>query len=358
MSDPIQLISVTSALSVIDKSDALCGWTAYRIADGVLDVARRALIVFDETLREVKAQAVEDGRLEAGQPATRKMRDEAQAEAWRSLSFVRTYAEDPRRARNDIAGLRRETDIDLDTHHQYEFSATKLGNAVHDALDSWLLTGHRPGCHPEMMAMMDQAERWLDAEQPEPILAEATGLNFEHGYAGRTDLVAIVNYLDRGRVPCEIDWKTSRKSYTGFGRDEGPTTPYPEAGLQLSAYSRFEKVIRWDHSNRLEKQGQRGRYYYVEDEDLAWAQPMPAVEGGLVVHITPEHCNAHPVVLDEWLWETWLYTLENARRVNSPTYNRIIGPAQAPAGRPNLRVPDDPQLRLVTDTDAPEVSAD
>jgi hypothetical protein len=204
-----------------------------------------------------------------------------------------------------------------------------------------VLTGRAPiGVHPEMREMVNRVGRWLDEEQPEPILAEATGINLKHGYAGRTDLVAIVNYLDRGRVPCVIDWKTSRKSYTGFGRDEAVTMPYPEAGQQCMAYSRFEHVVRWDRSNRLEKQGQRGRYYYVEDEDLAWAQPMPEVEGGLVVHITPEHCNAHPVVLDEWLWETWLYTLEEARRVNSSTYARIIGPAQAPSGRPGLRVPE------------------
>jgi hypothetical protein len=41
--------------------------------------------------------------------------------------------------------------------------------------------------------------------------------------------------------------------------------------------------------------------------------PMPEVDGGLVVHISPEHCDAYPINCDESVFECFLFMIEIAR---------------------------------------------
>jgi len=331
---PVQLLSVTAALGLIGDPGGLTGWTANRVADGVLDVVRRAFDVWNETLKELKAEAGVD-------QATRSMRYQAEAEAWRSLGFVRDFYDDPSKARNNLARLRFEPDINPDTNVQYELSASGLGTAFHDTADRWLMTGRRPdAAHPEVVPLLDQFDRWLDVHQPEPVLLEYTGINMTRGYAGRGDAILVVNFLDRGRVPVVVDYKTSRRSFATRGSREVDTTPYSSAAVQVAAYSAFEHVVRWDRSVRVEESLRSKRWYYVDDADLALALPMPETEGGLVIHVTPDHCTSHEVVIDDWLLETWLYYLEAARRELSPRMGRVIGPAQAPPDGPNMRTPE------------------
>lgn len=335
MAEPIQLVSVTSVLGVIGDPGGLTGWTANRITDGVLSVVQEALHQRDDVLRELKAEA-------GVSQSTMSMRDRADAEAWRSLGFVRDYYSDPARARYIMSGLRFQPDIDPDTNTQYELGAGKLGEAFHDAADRWMVTGHRPdAAHREVVPLLDQFDRWLDVHQPEPLLAEYTGINLTRGYAGRGDLVAIMNYLDHGRVPCVIDYKSSRRSFGTRNGLQIETTPYPSAGVQVAAYRRFEHVVRWDRSLRLEKSvGGGGRWYYVYDTDLDMALPMPETVGGVVIHVTPDHCTSHEVAMSDWLDETWLYFLEAARRELSHEMKNLVGPAQAPPQGPNMRVPE------------------
>jgi hypothetical protein len=334
MTEPIQLLSVTSALGLIGDPGGLSGWAANRVTDGVLDVVRKALIERDVVLRELKAAA-------GVEQSTIAMRDRADAEAWRALGFVRDYFDDPSKARNALSRLRFEPDINPDTNRQYELSASGLGNIFHDTADRWLLTGHRPdAAHAEVVPMLDQFERWLDVHQPEPVLLEYTGINLQRGYAGRGDAVMVMNFLDYGRVPVVVDYKTSRKSFATRGTREVETTPWSSAAVQVAAYRAFSHVVRWDRSLRVERSLSARRWYYVDDADLEVALPMPETVGGVVIHVTPDHCTSHEVVIDEWLAETWLYYLEAARREMSPNMKHVIGPAQAPPSGPNMRTPE------------------
>jgi hypothetical protein len=45
------------------------------------------------------------------------------------------------------------------------------------------------------------------------------------------------------------------------------------------------------------------------------AQPVPAVDTGLVIHITPEACEAYPIVCDESVFEAYLAVQDAARWV-------------------------------------------
>ena len=40
---------------------------------------------------------------------------------------------------------------------------------------------------------------------------------------------------------------------------------------------------------------------------------MPEVDGGIVVHVTPDHCDAYIVKCDETIFERFLFIVEAAR---------------------------------------------
>jgi hypothetical protein len=44
--------------------------------------------------------------------------------------------------------------------------------------------------------------------------------------------------------------------------------------------------------------------------------PIPEVDTGLVIHITPEHCHAYPMRCDEDVHAAFLYLLEGFRWVD------------------------------------------
>ena len=57
----------------------------------------------------------------------------------------------------------------------------------------------------------------------------------------------------------------------------------------------------------------RRRYYLLGPQERELAVPVPPVDGGVVIHITPEHCIAYPVKCDVEVHEAFLYVLEAAR---------------------------------------------
>ncbi len=180
-------------------------------------------------------------------------------------------------------------------------SSTDLGTEFHRLAEEYSLTGERPACDDEMRPYLDQFDGLLQKLQPEVLAAEMTVYHALYGYAGTLDAVWLVN-----GVPYIIDYKSSKKSRDKKGN---PTTPYPEAGLQLAAYRFAEfgaawRVRRWENFRR--------RYYLLGPDERQMAVPIPKVEGGLVIHVTPEHCNAHPMRCDEAVHERFLYKIESA----------------------------------------------
>jgi hypothetical protein len=61
--------------------------------------------------------------------------------------------------------------------------------------------------------------------------------------------------------------------------------------LQLAAYRHAEFAAVW-RARRFEQYSRR--YYLLNPEERAMALPMPKTDGGLVIHITPEHCDVYP----------------------------------------------------------------
>jgi hypothetical protein len=104
------------------------------------------------------------------------------------------------------------------------------------------------------------------------------------------------------------DYKSTRKHLDNQGR---PTTPYPEqVALQLAAYRWAKHAAIW-RPRRLERF--RRRYYLLGPSEQAMAVPVPEVDTGLVIHISPEACEAYPIVCDEDVFEAYLAAQDAAR---------------------------------------------
>lgn len=181
-------------------------------------------------------------------------------------------------------------------------SATELGTAVHDAAEEYALTGVKPVVDDEVKPYLEQFDRWAQVWQPKYLAAEAAVYNLTFGYAGTLDAIAEV-----GGLKCIVDYKSSKKSVDLDGQRTGP---YPEAALQLAAYRHAELMATF-RARRFEKF--RRRYYLLSDAEAQMGVEMPEVEGGLVLHITPEHCDAYPVKCGEDVFEAFCYLIENFR---------------------------------------------
>ena len=182
-------------------------------------------------------------------------------------------------------------------------SATELGTMVHAACESYALTGERPEVDPEVLPFLDRFDAWLGRYGPVYQAAEVAVFHPDLGYAGTAD-----GFLTIDGVRYIFDIKTSRKAVDAQGK---PTTPYPEqVALQLAAYRWARYAAIW-RPRRVEKF--RRRYYLLGPDERAMAVPVPEVDTGLVIHITPEACEAFPIVCDEPVFESYLAVQDSAR---------------------------------------------
>lgn len=197
-------------------------------------------------------------------------------------------------------------------------SATELGTAVHDACELYALNGERPVVDAEVLPYVIQFEKWCQQFQPTYEAAEMTVFSPTYGYAGTLDAIATV-----GGSKVIIDYKSSRKSWDDQGN---ATSPYPETALQLAAYRYAELAAVW-RPRRTEIF--RRRYYLLDPTEKTQAVPVPVVDGGIVLHITPEHASAYPVRCGPDMHEAFLFVLE-AARFAFETSKHVYGPVLQP----------------------------
>lgn len=195
-------------------------------------------------------------------------------------------------------------------------TAAQLGTDVHAACEEYALTGIRPEVDDEVRPFLDQFDTWLNRFQPSYQATEVCVYHPTFGYAGQSDA-----FLTIDGVRFIVDYKTSRKTLDKAGRLR---TPYPEqVALQLAAYAHAELAAVW-RPRRMEKF--RRRYYLLGPEEREAAVPVPEVDAGLAIQITPESCTAYPVTISEPVFEAFLHVQESARWVNE-TSKKVMGQA-------------------------------
>lgn len=199
-------------------------------------------------------------------------------------------------------------------------SATELGTAVHEACERYALTGTRPEVDDEVRPFLDRFDDWLGRFGPVYQATEVAVFHPELGYAGTAD-----GFLTIDGVRYIFDIKSTRKALDSSGN---PSTPYPEqVALQLAAYRWATYAAVW-RPRRAEKF--RRRYYLLSPDERAAAVPVPEVDTGLVIHITPEACEAFPMVCDESVFESYLAAQDAARWLFQDS-RRVMGEPLVPA---------------------------
>lgn len=201
-------------------------------------------------------------------------------------------------------------------------SATKLGQDVHACCETYVVTGKRPAfgtplpngtLDAEVEPYLDSFELWLERFQPEYVAAEVVVYNERYGYAGQADGYAVVE-----GTPCIIDYKSAKESFDTRGNRRKPWT---DVAMQLAGYRHAPKAAVW-RARRFESYGRR--YYLLNADERELAVPPPTVEGGLVIHLTPDHCDVYPVDCGDSVFDAFLYAIEGARWT-SVTSKRVLG---------------------------------
>ncbi|MGQ9348916.1 PD-(D/E)XK nuclease family protein [Mycolicibacterium gilvum] len=280
--DDLQLWSVTTIIGALDKP-ALLYWAAQQTAEAAIDRAATWMAM------------VEDG-------------DRAGAVKW--LRDARFRA--PKTA----------------------LSASSLGTIAHAMCEQYALTATRPSKDQvtEMVVreggdqvdidsevdtlgrMLNQFDDWLNRFQPSYQATEVCVYNPTYGYAGQADA-----FLTIDGVRFIADYKSSRETLDTRGQLR---KPYPEqVGLQLAAYRYAEAAAVW-RPRRTEKYGRR--YYLLSATEQELAVPVPDVDTGLVIKLTPESCESYPIRCDQAVHTAFLYVQEAFRWVQE-TSKTVMG---------------------------------
>jgi hypothetical protein len=222
-----------------------------------------------------------------------------------------------------------------------ELGADQLGTVVHKACEYYAINGAKPSrewvgdlvrAHAAptvdfdhevntVGVMLNQWDGWLQRFQPSAYAAEMPVYSERFGYAGSLDAI-----LTLDGVRLLTDYKTRREPLTARGEAQ---TPYGETALQLAAYRHADLGL-VSRARRFEKM--KRRYYLLSpDEKREVSVPMPKVQGGLCIILTPASCEAYPMRCDQEVFDFFCYTFEAWRWLEDVS-KRVVGDALIPAG--------------------------
>lgn len=165
--------------------------------------------------------------------------------------------------------------------YRYTKARASIGSDAHDLFERMIRGEAVRRVHPDMEPYRRGFAEFLDAVQPELVSAEDIMWSDAHAYAGSSDCIMDVRLDDNNR-PCAsadktrsiVDWKTSKDLHA-------------EVALQLTAYANADRLIKPD-----------GR-----------SEPMPEIEMGAALHITPDGWEFRPVRIDVFEYFLALRTL-------------------------------------------------
>lgn len=198
-------------------------------------------------------------------------------------------------------------------------SASNRGTEIHTAAEA-LHLGMTPDFDSFLEPWVEQYRRFLAEHRPEMLMAEAPVYNLTYKYAGTLDGIARID----GKTVV-VDIKTTEHGPNAKDARGKPKArpPFPEVALQLTLYRRAELVGLL--ADRKEIQYRR---YYVFDPD-AHTEPMPEVEGGVYIVVSPEDYMVIPVDTSERIWKVCRHVIQVAK-YQTETSKAVFGPAIQP----------------------------
>lgn len=186
----------------------------------------------------------------------------------------------------DVLGRMAENDRDgaveflKGAARRYTKTRADLGSAAHDLFERMIRAEDPGAVAPDLVPYRDNFAEFLAAVNPELIRAEDVVWSDKHEYAGSFDAILRVWLGENGKptpdrsgepVVLIVDWKTSK-------------AVYPEVALQLAAYAHGDRVIDAEGNS----------------------EPMPAVDGGAVLHVTATTWALKPVNIGEEIFDVFL----------------------------------------------------
>lgn len=182
-----------------------------------------------------------------------------------------------------------------------KLSAADRGTAIHEYIEARLLgtdTAMRPAEHAAQLApFLARVDDWLRRWQPEPVLVEQVVYNPAHHLAGRLDFVLRFPRWEEAGLNGEVqltDAKTHEHPTTKWG---GVPRPFgnPHA-LQLATYKAATHVATLEpRVIELGRDDRKSRFYLANADELAACDPMPHIDGAVILHVTPGHAHLHPI---------------------------------------------------------------
>lgn len=142
-----------------------------------------------------------------------------------------------------------------------------------------------------------------------------------------------------------FDIKTSREDTLADGKLR---TPFPEVGLQLAAYRHAELAAVW-RSRQVDVS--RRRYYLLNQAERDMAVPVPVVDGGVALLLTPTRYALHPIRCDESVFESFLHLVDVAHH-QFEVAPHVVGTPLVPASAWAPAPDDDPFAGLPTEEKA------
>lgn len=189
---------------------------------------------------------------------------------------------------------------------RYTATRAKLGGEAHDLFERMIRGEAVKRVSRDLEPYQRHFAEFLAAVNPELVRAEEVCWSDTHDYAGSFDGILNVWYDENGNITPDrsgtprrfiVDWKTSKAAHA-------------EVGLQLSGYANADFIM----------------------GDDGTVEPMPAVDGGRVLHITDKGWDFIPAAIDADIFAYFLH-LREVFRWDREVSGTVLGPPEASSGQ-------------------------
>lgn len=212
--------------------------------------------------------------------------------AERLPEFHARWQQDPEEALEWAKQLRFEKALDG------TLSATETGTLLHSLWESWLTGVELPETDKATIrndpVINEMATRMWEVRhrfQPRAVAVEQVVFDPAYGFAGRLDCALTFDKMPELGTRL-VDIKTSRESRYKSG---GKKRPFGDHALQLSPYFHAPLWATFEPRLRVSSRKSDTRIYLLNPAEAAACAPAPAMDGALILHVTPEAAAFYPI---------------------------------------------------------------
>lgn len=188
-------------------------------------------------------------------------------------------------------------------HTEYRDAAGDRGTRLHEATEHLELFGGGGTVDEDIAPMYGNYQKWFNHYKPEVVAAEMTVVSRKWGYAGTLD--NILKFGDDSPLPEKLEHL--RGLNLVIDKKSGKHVGLKES-WQVTAYSRADVAVLDDGTE----------------------QDMPAIGGGLILHVRPDRIQMREVHTTDTNFANFIHALRLFEAVNSPLGSGLSRPINLP----------------------------